>query len=301
MERPLTAIDQSHRDGYHHSRPAPVNPAKLAVLRKKYDEEAQKRLIQQGTKFQLSEAREQRLRDLSQPCGVDAGGDFETGHVLRVKYAPGDEIRQQLVRVVVQWHLTDKMPLLNRQGILTQPQVPDVLGLFSFAGSLWHTAQWNYGLSGFSPTDARLTRLQDKLVAVVPEVAVVSDRAVRRAADAAADVATRSEADQPGVSNNGRDGARLTASARTRRQHRSRPDDNRQAQAFNRPSVQLVDPDGRGLQAVTPGQAAYIREILLRAQGATWSHGTVSRNAYTHRWKNAGTPSIDPDRSAAEA
>ncbi|KAL2860825.1 flavin-containing monooxygenase [Aspergillus lucknowensis] len=52
-------------------------------------------------------------------------------------------------------------------GVLTRPQVPKIPGLLSFEGSLFHTARWNYTVSGGSQEDQRLTRLKGKRVAVV--------------------------------------------------------------------------------------------------------------------------------------
>ncbi|KAL4973719.1 hypothetical protein BDW66DRAFT_168397 [Aspergillus desertorum] len=50
---------------------------------------------------------------------------------------------------------------------LTRPQIPRIPGLLSFKGEIFHTARWNYTVSGGSQADQRLTGLEGKRVAVV--------------------------------------------------------------------------------------------------------------------------------------
>ncbi|KAL1605103.1 hypothetical protein SLS60_004646 [Paraconiothyrium brasiliense] len=52
-------------------------------------------------------------------------------------------------------------------GILTRPQVPRIPGLSSFAGPMFHTARWDYGVSGGSQKNQILSGLRDKRVAVI--------------------------------------------------------------------------------------------------------------------------------------
>ncbi|KAJ4294037.1 hypothetical protein N0V90_007726 [Kalmusia sp. IMI 367209] len=52
-------------------------------------------------------------------------------------------------------------------GILTRPQVPRIPGLSSFAGPMFHTARWNYEVTGGSQKDQTLSGLRDKRVAVI--------------------------------------------------------------------------------------------------------------------------------------
>ncbi|KAL2204698.1 FAD/NAD(P)-binding domain-containing protein [Sarocladium strictum] len=131
----------------------------------------------------------------------------ETGYIPRHKYAKGAEVREHAERIAKQWKLTDSVvfrahvqklqweeehslwkidcaqgrgdeldPLqqrINAQyvyiagGGLTHPQVPKLPGLSSFAGDMFHTARWNYHVSGGSQDDQSLTGFQDKRVAVI--------------------------------------------------------------------------------------------------------------------------------------
>ncbi|KAL5444733.1 hypothetical protein PMIN07_003324 [Paraphaeosphaeria minitans] len=52
-------------------------------------------------------------------------------------------------------------------GILTRPQVPRIPGLASFAGPMFHTARWDYDITGGSQKDQLLSGLRDKRVAVI--------------------------------------------------------------------------------------------------------------------------------------
>ncbi len=52
-------------------------------------------------------------------------------------------------------------------GILTNPHIPKIPGLESFAGPLFHTARWDYRVTGGSPTDASLTGLEGKRVGIL--------------------------------------------------------------------------------------------------------------------------------------
>jgi cation diffusion facilitator CzcD-associated flavoprotein CzcO len=131
----------------------------------------------------------------------------ETGYVPSHKYAPAAEIREHAERIAKRWELVDKTlfrtdvqstvwddvaqlwtvtaiehrgpaaaPLtrvLTAQyvylaaGVLTRPQVPRIPGLASFEGELFHTARWNYGISGGSQSNQALTGLKGKKVAVI--------------------------------------------------------------------------------------------------------------------------------------
>ncbi|VUC30142.1 unnamed protein product [Clonostachys rosea] len=131
----------------------------------------------------------------------------ETGYVPTQKYATGAEVRGQAERIAAKWNLTDSTqfrsevkrvewdessklwniaftenrgpsssPVERRfrsqyvylaAGGLTQPQVPRIPGLSSFSGNLFHTARWDYQVSGGSQDDQTLTGLSDKRVAVI--------------------------------------------------------------------------------------------------------------------------------------
>ncbi|KAL2825796.1 hypothetical protein BDW59DRAFT_179772 [Aspergillus cavernicola] len=131
----------------------------------------------------------------------------ETGYVPSHKYAPGQEIRAHADRVAEKWNLVDKtlfrtdiestewddhaqlwtITSVERRGpsaaaikrifraqyvylaagVLTRPQVPKIPGIPSFSGPFFHTARWNYAISGGSQSDQRLTGLEGKRVAVI--------------------------------------------------------------------------------------------------------------------------------------
>jgi cation diffusion facilitator CzcD-associated flavoprotein CzcO len=131
----------------------------------------------------------------------------ETGYVPSHKYAPAAEIREHAERIATHWGLGDKTlfrtdvrsavwddvaqlwtvtavehrgpaaaPITRvfrahyvylAAGVLTRPQVPRIPGLASFRGELFHTARWNYGISGGSQGKQALTGLKGKKVAVI--------------------------------------------------------------------------------------------------------------------------------------
>lgn len=131
----------------------------------------------------------------------------ETGYIPTKKYVPGEEVRQHAEQIAAQWGLVDKtlfradvktitwdedehvwkikvvqqsgssnspVQLQFRAGyvylaagVLTRPQIPKIPGILSFSGSMFHTARWNYAVSGGSPTNQILDGLKGKKVAVV--------------------------------------------------------------------------------------------------------------------------------------
>ncbi|KAF4120790.1 putative flavoprotein CzcO associated with the cation diffusion facilitator CzcD [Geosmithia morbida] len=145
----------------------------------------------------------------------------ETGYIPTKKYAPGEEIRLYAERIAARWGLSDKVLFRSNvrsirwddqvqlwtinvlqgrgpsaapieiefraeyvylaAGVLTRPQIPSIPGLMSFSGPIFHTARWNYAVSGGSPSNQVLEGLRGKRVgvvgtaatsiAVVPEVA----------------------------------------------------------------------------------------------------------------------------------
>lgn len=52
-------------------------------------------------------------------------------------------------------------------GIHTRPQVPRIPGLDRYAGEVFHTARWNYNVTGGSPEQPDLTELRGKRVGIV--------------------------------------------------------------------------------------------------------------------------------------
>ena len=145
----------------------------------------------------------------------------QTGYIPSHKYATGEEIRAHANRIAARWDLVDKTLFrtdvksaewndktqlwtvkviegrgpaaapITRQfqaqyvylaaGVLTRPQIPKIPGVLSFTGPVFHTARWNYAVSGGSPSNQTLTGLKGKRVAfvgngataigVIPEVA----------------------------------------------------------------------------------------------------------------------------------
>ncbi|KAK5791201.1 hypothetical protein VI817_006510 [Penicillium citrinum] len=131
----------------------------------------------------------------------------ETGYIPSKKYAPGHEIRAHAEKIAAKWNLVDKTlfradleeiawdeksdlwnikakqnrgpsnsPLKIKfqaqyvylaAGVLTKPQIPDIPGVLSFSGSLFHTARWDYGVTGGSQEDQTLSKLNGKRVAIV--------------------------------------------------------------------------------------------------------------------------------------
>lgn len=52
-------------------------------------------------------------------------------------------------------------------GVLNHPKAPKVPGLENFEGQLFHAARWRYDITGGSPADQTLSKLQDKRVGIL--------------------------------------------------------------------------------------------------------------------------------------
>ncbi|KAK0652780.1 pyridine nucleotide-disulfide oxidoreductase-like protein [Cercophora newfieldiana] len=131
----------------------------------------------------------------------------ETGYVPKFKYAPGYEILEHAERIATQWNLNDKALFrskitaatwgeekslwsldviesrgpgeeerklkiqadyfISANGILAVPQAPRVDGLASFAGQMFHTARWDYSITGGSQENPQLTGLEGKRVGIL--------------------------------------------------------------------------------------------------------------------------------------
>lgn len=52
-------------------------------------------------------------------------------------------------------------------GVLNNAKLPNTLGGDSFRGDMFHTARWNYGVTGGSPAKPDLTKLKDKKVGII--------------------------------------------------------------------------------------------------------------------------------------
>ncbi|KAK4234524.1 hypothetical protein C8A03DRAFT_18594 [Achaetomium macrosporum] len=128
----------------------------------------------------------------------------ETGYMPESKYVTGAVLLEHAERIATQWKLHDKALfrasvratrwddaaqlwnvevtegrgpgeqsrelklqaryVLLASGILTNPHIPKIPGLESFAGSMFHTARWDYKVTGGNPRDATLTGLEGKRV-----------------------------------------------------------------------------------------------------------------------------------------
>jgi cation diffusion facilitator CzcD-associated flavoprotein CzcO len=131
----------------------------------------------------------------------------ETGYVPKFKYAPGPELLEHANRIATKWNLHDKalfrssvksarwdeasqlwnvdvtegrgpgepsrelklqaQYVLVACGILTNPHIPKIPGLETLSGDIFHTARWNYSVTGGSPEDPSLTGLQGKRVGII--------------------------------------------------------------------------------------------------------------------------------------
>ncbi|KAL2263513.1 hypothetical protein VTK26DRAFT_6414 [Humicola hyalothermophila] len=131
----------------------------------------------------------------------------ETGYVPSKKYVTGQELLEHAGRIAERWAVQERglfraevkaarweeeskqwtvevsegrgpgedkrelrlhaQYLLIASGILTNPHVPKIDGLEGFKGVLFHTARWDYGVTGGSPTDERLTGLEGKRVGII--------------------------------------------------------------------------------------------------------------------------------------
>lgn len=121
----------------------------------------------------------------------------ETGYVPRMRYAPGEEIRQHAVRIAEHYDLyrdfvahtrataltwdedaaewlveTDRGDrfraryVITSSGTLSQAKLPGIPGIEKFLGHTFHTSRWDYEYTGGS-ADGGLDRLADKRVAVI--------------------------------------------------------------------------------------------------------------------------------------
>ncbi|EJD43844.1 FAD/NAD(P)-binding domain-containing protein, partial [Auricularia subglabra TFB-10046 SS5] len=129
----------------------------------------------------------------------------ETGYTPKHKYSYGPELRAHAERIAAQWGIRaqfrsqvksqtwdesrrqwrveiaeyrgPKEPgreitvyarfVMVTGGLLSVPHVPKLPGLGEFAGQHFHTARWDYGITGGSPDDPALARLQGKRVGII--------------------------------------------------------------------------------------------------------------------------------------
>ena len=130
----------------------------------------------------------------------------ETGYIPRHRYAYGEEIRAYAELIAEKWGLAASAVFQTRaqklewddsakewqvelvqqrkgespqtlnirsqlvspmNGVLNWPKLPGFPGILEYEGEVFHTARWNYALTGGSPSDLCLTKLQDKRVAII--------------------------------------------------------------------------------------------------------------------------------------
>ncbi|KAM0547500.1 hypothetical protein ACHAPJ_010373 [Fusarium lateritium] len=130
----------------------------------------------------------------------------ETGYVPENRYASGEEIRRYAELVAQKWgvagsavfqtkakklawhedakewevELTNMRPVESPQeltirsrivvlanGVLHWPKLPGIPGLLDYQGDIFHSSRWVYDITGGSPSDPKLEKLQDKRVAII--------------------------------------------------------------------------------------------------------------------------------------
>ncbi|KAJ4245508.1 hypothetical protein NW762_014017 [Fusarium torreyae] len=130
----------------------------------------------------------------------------ETGYVPENRYASGEEIRRYAELVAQKWGVADsavfqtkakklawhedakewEVELTNMRpgespqeltirsrivvlanGVLHWPKLPGIPGLLEYQGDIFHSSRWVYDITGGSPSDPKLEKLQDKRVAII--------------------------------------------------------------------------------------------------------------------------------------
>lgn len=131
----------------------------------------------------------------------------ETGHIPSRKYVSGEELRRHASAIARQWQLDSRtlfnttiksftwddnaltwtgrgttrtfdqeamQPfvftssfVIAATGSLSKPKIPEITGIDDFQGAIFHTARWDYSVTGGSPQEPRLERLKDKRVGII--------------------------------------------------------------------------------------------------------------------------------------
>jgi cation diffusion facilitator CzcD-associated flavoprotein CzcO len=130
----------------------------------------------------------------------------ETGYVPKHRYSHGEEIRNYADFAAKKWGVADsavfqtkadklvwddnlkewQVELVQKRkgeqpqtlniraqfvatvnGVLNWPKLPGIPGILDYQGDIFHSSRWNYALTGGSPTDPSLTKLQGKRVAII--------------------------------------------------------------------------------------------------------------------------------------
>ncbi|KAL5366690.1 hypothetical protein BJX96DRAFT_180960 [Aspergillus floccosus] len=94
----------------------------------------------------------------------------QTGYIPKHRYSYGEEIRRYINLVAQKWQLMESavfQTVASVTGVLNGPKLPGIPGILDFKGDIFHSARFAYRLTGGSPEDPSLWRLQDKRVAII--------------------------------------------------------------------------------------------------------------------------------------
>jgi cation diffusion facilitator CzcD-associated flavoprotein CzcO len=130
----------------------------------------------------------------------------ETGYVPKHRYSEGEEIRNYANLAAEKWGVADsavfqtkaetlvwhedskewQVELVQKRtgqqpqtlnvraqfvatvnGVINWPKLPGFPGILDYKGDIFHSSRWNYTLTGGSPADPSLTKLQGKSVAII--------------------------------------------------------------------------------------------------------------------------------------
>ncbi|KAH7010471.1 hypothetical protein EDB80DRAFT_750804 [Ilyonectria destructans] len=131
----------------------------------------------------------------------------ETGYMPKMKYSSGEELRLNAERIATKWKLQDRamfhcrasrlawddarkewvstifqqnkgrdvgpaMTVKSRfvmltSGISVIPQIPVIKGLETFKNDIFHTARWDYNITGGTQTDPSMVKLKGKRVGII--------------------------------------------------------------------------------------------------------------------------------------
>ncbi|KAF2793764.1 FAD/NAD(P)-binding domain-containing protein [Melanomma pulvis-pyrius CBS 109.77] len=130
----------------------------------------------------------------------------ETGYVPQLRYSSGEEIRNYANLAAQKWGVAEsavfqtkaerlvwdeeskewQVELVQQRkgeqpqtlnirapfvatvnGVLNWPKLPGFPGILDYHGDIFHSSRWDYGVTGGSPTDPSLTKMQGKRVAII--------------------------------------------------------------------------------------------------------------------------------------
>ncbi|EJD51307.1 hypothetical protein AURDEDRAFT_159713 [Auricularia subglabra TFB-10046 SS5] len=90
----------------------------------------------------------------------------ETGSIPKHKYLYGPELRAPEERIAAQWRIRTQF----------RSQLPALPRFHKFAGQHFHTAHWDYSVTGGSPDNPALAHLQGKRIGIIGTAAPVTAR-----------------------------------------------------------------------------------------------------------------------------